>query len=187
MKGKTLGDKARFGKGGVEYVAFIGLRSDEPHRVERVETRNEGGSGYEGEHVYMPLDDMAITRDDVNRFWESQDWDLALPKETSLSNCVFCFLKGLGSLNDIRERMDDAQNSNVEGFGTLEETPSDLAWWARVELKYGRDLEAEGREVRSSATRIGFFGSDEFTYENVAEGTVPGELTEGMLPCDCTE
>lgn len=187
LKGKTFGDRARFGKGGVEYVAFIGLRGDEPRRIERVETRSEGGSGYEGEHVYMPLDDMAITRDDVNRFWECQDWDLALPKETSLSNCVFCFLKGLGSLHDIRERMDDVQNSSVEGFGTLEETPSDLAWWARVELKYGRDLEAEGRQVRSSATRIGFFGSDEFTYADVAEGSVPGELTEGMLPCDCTE
>ena len=101
LKGKTFGDKARFGKGGVEYVAFIGLRGDEPHRIERVEERNEGETGYEGEHVYMPLNDMAVTRQDVNAFWERQDWDLELPKDTSLSNCVYCFLKGAAKLSTV--------------------------------------------------------------------------------------
>ena len=81
LKGKTFGDKAWFGKRGVEYVAFIGLRGDEPHRVQRVEARNDTAAGYEGEHVYMPLNDMAVTRDDVNAFWERQNWDLALPKD----------------------------------------------------------------------------------------------------------
>ena len=38
----------------------------------------------------MPLNDMVVTRRDVNEFWERQDWDLALPKDTSLSNCVYC-------------------------------------------------------------------------------------------------
>ena len=62
LEGKTFGDKAWFGKKGVEYVAFIGLRGDEPHRIQRVEARNDTAAGYEGEHVYMPLNDMAVTR-----------------------------------------------------------------------------------------------------------------------------
>ena len=54
LKGRVYGDKAWFGDGGVEYVAFVGLRADEQLRVKRVEARNTGpgASGYAGEHVY---------------------------------------------------------------------------------------------------------------------------------------
>ena len=186
LKGKTLGDKAWFGKGGVEYIAFIGLRHDEPHRVQRVSDRNDTTAGYEGEHVYMPLADMVVTRSDVNDFWEKQEWDLSLPQDTSLSNCVYCFLKGALNLRDIRARMDQ-QNETAEGFGPLVETPSDLAWWNRVESQYSRDLEAEGRPIRGSATRIGFFGNNGFTYGDLREDTDLGQFAETMLPCDCTE
>ena len=105
LEGKTLGDQAVFGKRGVEYVAFIGLREDESHRVQRVRDRNDTTKGYEGEHVYMPLADMSVTRDDVNDFWGQQVWDLALPHDASLSNCVYCFLKGAVNLKDVHTRM----------------------------------------------------------------------------------
>ena len=188
LKGKTFGDKAWFGKGGVEYVAFIGLRGDEPHRIQRVEGRNAGTAGYEGEHVYMPLDDLGITRGDVNAFWDRQDWDLGLPKEADLSNCVFCFLKGLANLQDVRTRMEEAKQTSVIGFGALKGTPCDLDWWSRMESEYGRDLRAEGRTVRSSSiTRIGFFGGDPFTYDDLEAGNGTDELVHSMLPCDCTE
>jgi len=187
LKGKTFGDKARFGKGGVEYVAFVGLRGDEPHRVQRVEQRNEGTAGYEGEHVYTPLNDMAVTRDDVNDFWERQDWDLALPKDTGLSNCVYCFLKGAANLDAIHARMRDAARTEVPEFGLLRNTPCDLKWWMRIEEEYGRDLAAEGRKIRSNATHIGFFGNHSFSYRDMAAGRDPGALSETMLPCDCTE
>ena len=187
LKGKTLGDKAWFGKGGVEYVAFIGLRGDEPHRIQRVEDRNDGSAGYEGEHVYMPLHDMAVTRDDVNLFWDRQDWNLSLPKDTRLSNCVYCFLKGALNLKDIRSRMKEAKESVASGFGPLADTPCDLAWWNRVESQYSRDLEAEGRPTRGTTKRIGFFGTNGFSYEDLEGGADLGVLTETMLPCDCTE
>ena len=187
LKGKTFGDKAWFGKGGVEYVAFIGLRGDEPHRIQRVEARNDSAAGYEGEHVYMPLNDMAVTREDVNAFWERQDWDLAFPKNTSFSNCVYCFLKGAANLDAVHTRMEDTLDSDVAGFGPLTDTPSDLRWWMRIEGDYGRDLRAEGREVRSDATHIGFFGTHQFAYKDLAGGRDIGALSETMLPCDCTE
>ena len=187
LKGKTFGDKAWFGKGGVEYVAFIGLRGDEPHRIQRVEERSDSTTGYEGEHVYMPLNDMAVTRDDVNAFWERQDWDLSLPNTASLSNCVYCFLKGAANLKDIHTRMEDAKQADVAGFGPLSGTPCDLAWWARIEDDYARDLVAEKREIRGNVTHVGFFGTNGISYKDIGDGLDLGVLAETMLPCDCTE
>ena len=187
LRGKTFGDKAWFGKGGVEYVAFIGLRGDEPHRVERVENRSATETEYEGEHVYMPLANMAVSRDDVNAFWELQDWDLSLPNDVSLSNCVYCFLKGAANLQGVHERMHAVRDHTEPDFGAIAGTPCDLGWWSRIEADYGRDLEAEGRETRSAAKHIGFFGSGGFTYETVASDADLGAFADTMLPCDCTE
>lgn len=187
LRGKTFGDKAWFGKDGVEYVAFIGLRADEPHRVERVEGRSATETEYEGEHVYMPLADMAVSRHDVNAFWDHQDWDLSLPKNVSLSNCVYCFLKGAANLKGVHDSMEPFRDSKEPGFGTLANTPCDLAWWSRLESDYGRDLKAERREIRSAATHIGFFGTSGFTYDTVASEADLGDLVDTMLPCDCTE
>ena len=187
LKGMTFGDKAWFGKRGVEYVAFIGLRGDEPHRIQRVETRNNTAAGYEGEHVYMPLSDMAVDRDDVNAFWECQNWDLALPKDTSLTNCVYCFLKGAANLSAIHAGMQAAPDTELPGFGPLANTPSDLRWWMRIEAQYGRDLHAEKRPVRSNATHIGFFGTHRFAYKELDAGRDLSALNKTLLPCDCTE
>ena len=70
-----------FGEDGIEYVAFIGLRGDEQLRTSRVEARARdphANIGYEGEHVYMPLAKMHVTKENVNGFWSQQDWDLNL-------------------------------------------------------------------------------------------------------------
>lgn len=187
LQGKRFGDKARFGKNGVEYVAFIGLRGDEPHRVQRVESRSAQETEYEGEHVYMPLADLAVSRDDVNAFWDLQGWDLSLPKDVSLSNCVYCFLKGAANLRGVHRRMHAVRDGSEPGFGAFAGTPCDLAWWSRLETDYGRDLKAERRETRSSATHIGFFGSSGFTYDTVASEGDLGDFAATMLPCDCTE
>ncbi len=187
LAGRTFGGKAAFGKGGVEYVAMIGLRADEPQRIARVAERNSSDAGFEGEHVYMPLGDMAVTRDDVNAFWEHQDWDLALPKDASLSNCVFCFLKGAANLAQIRARMEREKVIVVEGYGPLVNTPCDLAWWDRLETSYGRDLHAERRKTRGTVSHIGFFGGDGVSYRAMSEGLDLEEYSETMLPCDCTE
>ena len=186
-KDRAFGGKASFGKSGVEYVAMIGLRADEPRRLQRVLERNTGDGGFEGEHVYMPLGDMAVTRDDVNEFWDRQNWDLALPNDASLSNCVFCFLKGASNLAFIRSRMEQEKGREADGFGPIKNTPCDLAWWDRLEARYGRDLQAEGRKTRSDVTRIGFFGREGVSYRAMSEGLDLDEYSETLLPCDCTE
>ena len=194
LEGRVYGDKAWFGDGGVEYVAFVGLRADEQLRVKRVEARNAGpgASGYEGEHVYMPLADMAISRDDVNAFWDQQVWDLSLPKAGSLSNCVYCFLKGVANLRGVRNQMEEEKKRDAPGFGSLLDTPSDISWWTRMEQTYGRDLDAEQREITGNPENnfVGFFGaSTAFSYELLAQGEESefGRYSSTLLPCDCTE
>ena len=193
LEGRALGDTAVFGQGGVEYVAFVGLRGDEPARVGRVKERNSGpeASGYEGEHVYMPLVDMHVAAKDVNDFWGRQKWDLALPPDSGLSNCVYCFLKGGPTLRKVHREMEAAKSGPpAVGYGTLEGTPCDVGWWRRMEMMYGRDLAAEARTVEADHDFVGFFGAgNRFSY-GVLEDADDAELlkySEGLLPCDCTD
>ena len=194
LNNKVFGTEALFGKEAVEYIAFVGLRGDEPHRVRRVTARNNGpgATSRVGEHVYMPLSEMKITRNDVNAFWDQQVWDLSLPKVGSLSNCVYCFLKGIANLKHVTEVMEKEKFTEVPGFDSLLGSPSDIGWWIQMEEKYGRDLVAEKRQIKSNPpnTVIGFFGTDtDFSYSllSTAKDRSLEKYSATMLPCDCTE
>lgn len=197
LDGKVFGQKAWFGEGGIEYVAFIGLRGDEQLRVARVEARAydiHANAGYEGEHVYMPLTQMHIARSDVNRFWQQQGWDLKLAVDGALSNCVYCFLKGVGNLTQVHSAMEARKQRQVRGFGSTIDTPCDIHWWQRMERTYGRDLVREKRERTNedAGDFIGFFGaSSDFSYELLATSAHNGDDLERfqntVLPCDCTD
>ena len=76
----------------------------------------------------------------------------------------------------------------------LENTPCDLGWWIEIEQKYGRDLEAEQRDIRSVVANnfIGFFGTQSrFSYERLAQlrdnDTDLPHFMDTVLPCDCTD
>ena len=187
LVGKTFGEKAWFGKQGVEYVAFIGLRGDEQHRARRVELRGESADGYEGEHIYMPLHEMEVNKADVNAFWERQSWNLQEFASGSVSNCVFCFLKGSSNLRAVYTDLSNLETNEEHGFGSLRESPCDLQWWVNMESEYGRDLRAENRDCRSNVGRVGFFGNNAFNYESIREGPGNGAQFDSILPCDCTE
>ena len=197
LKGKIFGQKAWFGDGGIEYVAFIGLRGDEQLRVARVETRASNphaNVGYEGEYVYMPLATMQISKDDVNAFWGQQNWNLNLPQNGALSNCVYCFLKGASGLGQVHTAMEELKAAPVDGFGSTIDTPCDINWWINKERFYGRDLDEEKRERTNPDAHsfIGFFGATSgFSYDILAASTQTGvsmdEFADTVLPCDCTE
>lgn len=196
LQGKVFGQKAWFGNGGIEYVAFIGLRADEQVRVARVESRSSNphaNVGYEGEQVYMPLATMHINKENVNAFWQKQDWGLNLPENGSLSNCVYCFLKGSTNLAQVHTQMEEQKPTEIDGFGSIRGTPSDIDWWIDKEERYGRDLEKENRaRTNPDAHIIGFFGATSgFSYGTIATSAAKGESLEqfanAVLPCDCTE
>ncbi len=192
MEKFRYGDEMFFGShgNGAEYVAFIGLRGDEGHRVARVWDRNNGGTpknGHEGENVYMPLHKMFIAREDVNEFWKKQKRKFTLPK-TGISNCTYCFLKGAKVLRNTLETLSKEKPQPDPN------TPHNIKWWVNIEKKYSRDLEAEKRTIRTKGDnkRIGFFGiGTKFTYELLADSNKTNqdlsEFTDSMLPCDCTE
>ena len=185
---KRYGGKVRLGKGKAEYLSFIGLRADEPRRVHRVRSRERcsgsvgpEASSYEGEHAYMPLSDWKITLPDVENFWRKQSFDLEL-ESPSLSNCTFCFLKGIRNLQTVRNALSPCPPDRKG-------TPSDLAWWIDLEGKYGRDLKAEERTIRSEGmTFIGFFGTQsDMGYEKLRDNNDLGHYENEFLPCDCTD
>ena len=191
LAGLTHGESAYFGDDGIEYLAFVGLRADEERRVVKVRERNTAGPemvGYEGEHVYMPLFNMGIDQEQVQAFWEAQDWDLDLNPADSLSNCTYCFLKGFKNLKRVHTALSAETNHEYK------DTPCDLEWWIGIEKKYGRNLVAEGRKIKAQIPDnfIGFFSTQAgFSYEKIdviEEGSESeAGYIENVLPCDCTD
>ena len=191
IAGLTYGERAYFGDGGVEYLAFVGLRADEARRVAKVRERNASGpemDGYEGEHVYMPLFNMGIEQEQVQEFWNAQSWGLQLNPADSLSNCTYCFLKGFSGLKRVQAALSAEANPEYKG------TPCDLAWWVDIEQRYGRNLVAEQRKVTAQIPDnfIGFFGTQTgFSYEKIdvieADSESEAAYVESILPCDCTD
>lgn len=95
----------------------LGIRSDEKHRTK------EGliNGWYYG---YYPLVNAASTLQDVNVFWNNQDFNLSLPtvKGKSLKgNCDCCFLKS----EHILAMM-------------FREHPDRAEWWVNMEKKYNK-------------------------------------------------
>ena len=194
------------GEDATEYVSLIGLRADEPRRVARVMSRNRLTSGdpertkramTDGEIVCTPLADADVTNEDVLAFWADRDWQLELPAETNLSNCVYCFMKGTTAIPLVRRDIASADAVLPEHLRSVPGTPSDIQWWVDLESRYERRplKRYKGRGRRSSKTvTIGFWGVDaDVTYRDLSEldegelSTREGFSGEAALPCDCTD
>jgi len=141
-----------------EYVSLIGFRKDEDYRLKRIEDRlnlDEKITHYvkeENEHIYMPLIFWEDTKKEVFEFWDNYKFDLELPRDGSLGNCVYCFMKGVEKLKSIKS--------------SKETRATDIDAWVELEKKYQRDLVAEKRERKDNVKIINFFGSDgKVSYE----------------------
>jgi hypothetical protein len=72
------------------WTAILGIRADEPQRVNRTTAKNERWT------CAYPLHKAGVTRRDVAAWWANQPFDLNLPTiggKTPLGNCDGCFLK----------------------------------------------------------------------------------------------
>lgn len=185
LAGKAFDGTAQLkGDDHVEFLSLIGLRADEPRRVSRVLERNNALSEVDrladGEYIYAPLYDAGVGKFHVLDFWASQNWDLEIPHDTNLSNCVFCFMKGERAIREIAIR----DNGPVRHRDVA---PNSIAWWADIERRYARVLPA--RNNPKSVTRFGFFGANRLEYEDIIRTIdLPAQtVASSALPCDCTD
>lgn len=95
------------------YTQYVGLRFDEPGRVDAMRRRNETRDNVE----IAPLYDQRVVKADVMRFWAAKPYDLDLPEH--LGNCTGCFLKDEGDL-----------------ALALEDPETDAAFWLNIEATY---------------------------------------------------
>lgn len=67
-------------------------------------------------------------------------------------------------------------------------TPENIDWWVKIEEKYQRDLEAEGREISTEENPfINFFGVEKKLSYNVIKKGNTLEIDDDSLPCNCTD
>lgn len=137
-----------------EWTSVIGLRYDEPRRVANVRANADGGEW----DVSCPLYDGRVTKANVDAFWQSQPFDLALkPWE---SNCAGCLLKSVKILERIER-----------------DRPGTLDWWDAWEKRNGATF-ANGRTYAHIIERA--------RLPMLPMNIDPDE--EGSaLPCSCTD
>ncbi|MBF2760294.1 MAG: hypothetical protein ISN28_08475 [Ectothiorhodospiraceae bacterium AqS1] len=204
------------GERAVEFVSLIGLRADEPRRVARVKERSQldrdsserRSTGLcDGEMICTPLADSGIGKEEVKNFWEGRDFDLRLPDDANLSNCVYCFMKGTNTLRKIIANRGKLDEDLPENIRSIDKTPSDINWWVDIEEKYKRVVNkrycGRGRPSEKKVA-IGFWGAEIvqdkpaekmsiIDYQTLRDRSVSDALSEeaheglDALPCDCTE
>lgn len=114
------------------WTSVIGLRADEPRRVERssMPQRDRWTSA-------MPLAAAGITKADVLAFWKAQSFDLMLAGPWE-GNCDGCFMK-----------------SRASTMWMIRTHPERMAWWADMEAvprgkagvkrRFRKDIEPYGK------------------------------------------
>jgi len=73
------------------WVSVMGIRADEPRRVENILSCGPKGRGNFGTLPCLPMAAAGARQEDVQRFWKESGFDLGIP--SALSNCDLCFLK----------------------------------------------------------------------------------------------
>lgn len=194
-----------FGDRPAPFLTFLGFRSGEDTRYQRMVRRNMGEAtpGHDtqppGEHSYAPLFNLDIDQEQVLDFWNKQPGRLRphLPTDQNLSNCVYCFLKGPAALSEIERNKREFTKRLPKGLQAecrKRNTPNSLEWWAGLEEKYARNSrKANGDGFQS----FGMFGLKDMSYRMVqadAKAKRKGikiplvEVHQDQtLSCECTD
>jgi hypothetical protein len=99
------------------WFTAIGIRSDEVDRMSPDFKKQR--------FVYPLISDVPTRKNDINKFWSEQPFDLEL--KTYEGNCDLCFKKSFRKLMTI-----------------VKENPDTILWWSGIEWKY-RDFIPESR------------------------------------------
>ena len=117
LKRDRIDSYARHWRGWGRWSSILGLRADEPKRVNR--QRACGARRRTGATVQLPLADAGVTERDVCAWWAEQSFDLALKSHEG--NCDLCFLKARWKVEAI-----------------MRDRPELADWWIAQEAKPGK-------------------------------------------------
>jgi len=133
---------------------LVGIRADEPRRVAKV-----GLS-------MCPLAKEGITSKDIASFWETNIFDLELPKvgQNKLSNCDLCFMKGDATL-----------------ISLIQDKPERANWWIKMEKEAKELLIAKDKTFTPS------FRKNSTSYQEMVnfEKNQGKLFSDNTIPCFC--
>jgi len=147
-----------------EYVAVVGIRADEPHRVARLANNKEGGEI----DVIAPMANAGVTAGMVGEFWRNQSFDLGHPNNGGITphgNCDLCFLKAGNKIQSL-----------------IRENPSRAMWWAKQE-EYAKTVAEKNGQV---------FRIDRPSYQKMIDSALNQNemfdfIDDSILCVGCTE
>lgn len=121
------------------YYTAIGIRSDEPKRLNREKAKKE--------KILYFADFVNVTKNDVNIFWSKQNFDLKL--KSYEGNCDLCFKKSQRKLMTL-----------------IKENPQITNWWIEMENKYSNYLpKTRNQEFKPPF----YFGRDNTSINDIIE------------------
>jgi hypothetical protein len=124
-----------------KYYTALGIRTDEPQRLNRERAKKE-------RLIYF-ADIVSVSKSDVNLFWSKQSFDLNL--KSYEGNCDLCFKKGLRKLMTITK-----------------ENPKLADWWREMEIKYGNFIPERYQHNEKLKAPLRFF-RDNMTIDEIIE------------------
>jgi len=146
--------------GMTEWHTYVGIRSDESHRV--IEVLNACPKYIT---AHFPLNDNGTTIEQVNAFWDAQPFKLNLPNYKG--NCDLCFLK-----------------AKWKRLAIIREEPTAVDWWIGWERKMReKGVTSDGARWMQGKSYEGLLADAthpefDFTEEDVPCSCVVGGLRE---------
>lgn len=111
-----------------DYESALGIRSDEPHRINRKRAEKE-------KLIYPMADELKVTGKMIRDWWNNQEFDLGIKDYEG--NCDMCWKKSERKLMTI-----------------YKENPQYIKWWDDMEKKYGKDRHHFFRNDKSAQDLI---------------------------------
>lgn len=99
-----VGDRFMEDQGFKRFNFYVGIRADEPRRYKKMMAAN--GTNSQRYWSCCPLYEAGVHKADINRYWQSSDFDLKLDPESNEGNCDLCFLKSFPKIVRIMEKTD---------------------------------------------------------------------------------
>lgn len=156
MKIRTIKRWVMATLGWERWTNLVGLRADEPGRVERIKRPSR-----DRWTVVAPLATEGVTTADVAAFWRMQPFDLGLKGKWE-GNCDGCFLKGRAAI-----------------LRMAHDYPERMKWWAEMEAmpRGTKGINRRFRKDREDYATLLYAGQHQLVgYDET--------MIEGGEPCD---